>query len=124
MFSAAIEAAATAAGGGGGEDVGSGAVDEPIDQALVADDVAAVGAEGFAECADADGDSRFDFLQFSQAAAGRAEDAGGVGFVDHEHGLMSLGYFCELNQGGRVAVHTEEAVGDDEASGVVGVALE
>ena len=54
------------------------------------------------------------------AAAVAAEDAGGVGVVDHHDGVVLLGECGELVDGTDVAVHREDAVGDDElAAGLV-----
>ena len=103
---------------GGGEDVGAGAVHEPIDQAAAAGDETAGAAEGFAERAHADVDAVFDAEMFGDAAAVRAENAGGVGFVDHQHGGMLFGKFGDFRQRRKVAVHAEQRIGHDQAAAV------
>ena len=55
---------------------------------------------------------------FRHAAAVLAEHAGGVGFVDHEHGVMLLGQFRQLHQRREIAVHAEERIGDDQPAAV------
>ncbi len=97
-------------GGGksGGEDVGAGAVHEPVDQAAAASDETAGAAEGFTQSAHTDVDAGFDAEMFGDSAAVCAEDAGGVGFVDHQHGGMFFGEFRDFIQWGYVAVHAEQ----------------
>ncbi len=54
------------------------------------------------------------------AAAVAAEDAGGVGVVDHHDGAVFFGEVGEFVDGADVAVHGEDAVGDEElAAGLV-----
>ena len=86
---------------GGGEDVRPGAIHEPVDQRAAAGDEAADAAEGLAERADADVDAVFHAQVFGHAAAVRAEDAGGVGFVDHQHGVVPFGQFGQVRPAGR-----------------------
>jgi hypothetical protein len=74
-------------GEGGGVDEGAGAVGEPVDELLAAGYEASDAAEGLAKRADADVNGVFDILLFADATAEAAEDAGGVGFIDHEHGV-------------------------------------
>ncbi len=50
------------------------------------------------------------------AAAGGAEDAGGVGLVDQQEGAELLLDGDQLGQAADVAVHGEDAVGDDEGA--------
>ena len=56
------------------------------------------------------------------AAAVAAEDAGGVGVVDHHDGAVFFGECGELVDGADVAVHGEDAVGDEEL--VAGLVLD
>jgi len=54
------------------------------------------------------------------AAAVAAENAAGVGVVDHHDGAVFLGEVGELVDGADVAVHREDAIGDEElATGFV-----
>ena len=48
------------------------------------------------------------------AAPVAAEHARGVGVVDHHGGLVPLGDLADAGQRGDVAVHAEDAVGDDQ----------
>ena len=50
-----------------------------------------------------------------RAAAGLADEARGVGIVDQEHGVVLFAQGDHLVQRGGVAVHGEDAVGDDQA---------
>ena len=108
------------AGGGdrgrvrGGEEEGAGAVVEEIDEVLRAADVAAEGSDGFRKSADLDVDEAVGAGVIDRAAAVAAEDSGGVGVVDHHDGVVFFGQFGEFGDGADVAVHGEDAVGDDE----------
>ena len=57
------------------------------------------------------------------AGAVGAEDAGGVGFVDHEHGVVFGGELGDFGEGGEVAVHAVEGFDEDEAFVAVGGVL-
>jgi len=48
------------------------------------------------------------------AAAIAAENAGGMGVVDHHDGAVSFGQAGELVDRANVAIHGEDAVGDEE----------
>ncbi len=54
------------------------------------------------------------------ALAGGADDAEGVGLVDHEEGVVGVADLAQVDQGGDVAVHGVDAVDDDEADAGVG----
>ena len=114
------------AGGGdrrrvrGGEEERAGAVVEVVDEVAAAADVAAECADGFRERADLDVDLSVAVEVIDGAAAVAAEDAGGVGVVDHHDGAVFFGEVGELVDGADVAVHGEDAVGDEElAAGLV-----
>ena len=49
-----------------------------------------------------------------------AEDAGGVGFVDHQHRGMLFGKFGNFRQRGKVAVHAEQRIGHNQSAAVAG----
>ena len=63
-------------------------------------------------------DAAFDAQMLGHAAAVRAEDAGGVGFVDHQHRVMPLGQLGQFGQRRQIAVHAEQRIGDDQAAAV------
>ena len=105
---------------GGGEEEGAGAVVEEVDEVPAAADVAAEGADGFREGAYLDVDFVGCVEVVYGAAAVSAQDAGGVGVVDHHDGAVLFAEVGELVYGADVAVHGEDAVGDDElAAGFV-----
>ena len=47
------------------------------------------------------------------AAAIAAENAGGVGVVDHHNGAVFFSYVTQTREGADVTVHGEDAVGDE-----------
>ena len=47
-------------------------------------------------------------------APGAAHEAGGVGVVDEDQGPVAIGQVADRGQGGDVAVHGEDPVGDDQ----------
>ena len=51
-----------------------------------------------------------------RAAPARPERADGVGVVDHQHRAVAAGELAQPAELGDVAVHREEAVGDDQAA--------
>jgi hypothetical protein len=59
-----------------------------------------------------------------RAAAGLADEAGGVRVVDEDHRVVLLGEGDDLVELREVAVHREDAVGDDHAEALVLVLLE
>ena len=114
---------------GSREDIGSGRVCEPVDERLPAAHEAAAGAEGLAECADADVDAVMKIgcsigKMLHNSAALFAEDAGGVRFVDQQHYIVFFGEFGQAWKRGQVAVHAEKCVGGDQAATEVGGVLE
>ena len=119
MSKAARQAAATGGWVRGGEEEGAGAVVEEVDEVAGAADVAAKGADGLGEGADLDVDCFGVEVgcvskMINRSAAVAAEDAGGVGVVDHYDGAVFVGEGGELVDGADVAVHRKDAVGDDE----------
>ena len=83
-------------------------------------DVAAERADGLRQRADLHVDLAVHVEVIDGAAAVAAEDAGGVGVVDHHDGAVLFAERGELVDGADVAVHGEDAVGDDElAAGLV-----
>ena len=53
-----------------------------------------------------------------ETAPVRAEDASGVGLVHQEHRAVAVLEFDDLGEGGTVAVHAEDGLGQDEHAGV------
>lgn len=102
-------------GEGVGEEVRAGALAQQGDDLGAGCDVAAGGAaEGLAEGAGDDVDAVHDAVQLGGAAAAGADEADRVRVVDHHHGVVPLGQVADLGERGDVAVHREDAVGDDE----------
>ncbi len=56
---------------------------------------------------------------FGHAPAVAAENAGGVGLVHQQHRLVPLGQVGQFGQRRQVAVHAEQAVGDDQPPAVL-----
>ena len=107
-------------GEGVGEEVRAGALAQQGDDLGAGRDVAAGGAaERLAEGAGDDVDAVHDAVQLGGAAAAGADEADGVRVVDHDHGVVAVGEVADLGERGDVAVHGEDAVGDDQpAAGV------
>lgn len=106
---------------GGGEEEGAGAMVEVVDEVFGSADVAAERADGLGEGSDLNVDAAVAVEVIDGAAAVASEDAGGVGVVDHHDGSVFFGQVGELVDGADVAVHGEDAVGDDEfVAGLVG----
>src|SRR4029077_10876511 len=99
---------------GGGKDERPGAMIEELDQLARTADVASERADGFAERADLDVHAAMAAEMIDGTAAAAAEDAGGVGVVDHHDAVEFLGEVAELRQRGDVAFHGKDAVGDQE----------
>src|SRR5262249_46216298 len=101
-------------GRGGGEDEGTGAVLQVAAQDQVSGREASQGGEALAEGADQDiGD---DFLLAAEASAGWAEDPGGVGLCGDQGSSSGAGDFGQVGERSDVAVHAEQAFGDQEAA--------
>jgi hypothetical protein len=111
-----------AAGGGkrGGEDEGPGPADEPVHQLGRAGHEGAEAPQRLAERAHEHVDLDRQAERLGQAGAGRAEDAGGVGLVEVEHGAVPLAEIDDLPERRRVAVHAEDGVGGDEPAAGTG----
>ena len=100
----------TRRGQGGREDVRPGVVDEPLHQPPRAANEAALGTKGFTQRADLDepiGVERRGRQQVRHAAAGVAENAGGVRLVEDQHAVMAAGQLRQFGERGQVAVHAE-----------------
>ena len=107
-----------------GEQVGAGLLAEHRHDLAAAGDVAAGGAaEGLAEGAGVDVHAVRDAGMFRRAAAAGAHEADGVGIVHHDQGVVLVGQVADRFERGQVAVHGEDAVGDDDlaAGGVLRV---
>ena len=77
-------------------------------------DVGAVGAERLAERADDEVDLAAQPRGGDRAAAARPDRAGRVRLVDHQPAAVAAGQLDQLLQRRDVAVHREDAVGDDQ----------
>ena len=102
------------------EQIGTAALTQHVDDFLLAGGEAAHGAaEGFAEGAGEDLNLAAQVVALGDAAAGLADHAGAVALVDHHHGVVLVGQLVDLVQRADVAVHREDAVGDDDAEAVL-----
>ena len=99
---------------GGRKDVGPGPIGQPIDQQCAAGDKSAARAERLAQGADADVNVLGQVELFDQSAAAAAEHAGGMGFVDQQHGIEARGQLRQVRQRSDVAIHAEQRVGHDQ----------
>jgi hypothetical protein len=87
---------------------------EEIDQIAGAANVSAQRADGFRERSDLNIDAAVHVEMIDGAAAVAAEHAGGVGVVDHHDGAVFFGELAQRGQRADVAVHGEDAVGDQQ----------
>lgn len=102
-------------GRGGGVDERAGPVDEDVDDGPGAGDDAAGSGDGLAQGGDDDVDVVEDVGLLAEPGAACSEAAEGVGLVDDEDGVVFFLQFHQPGQVGGVAVHREDAFGDDEA---------
>ena len=102
---------------GVGKQVRPGALTQHLHDLLAGSgEAAGCAAEGLAVGAGDDVHPVHHVAVFVGAAAGFAEEAGGMAFVYHHHGVVAVGevaYFIQLGDG---AVHGEGAVGGNEAA--------
>jgi len=87
---------------------------EEVDEIASSADIAAERADGFGESSHLNIDAAVDVEVVDGAAAVAAEDARGVGVVNHHDGAVFFGEIAESRQGADVAVHREDAVGDEQ----------
>jgi hypothetical protein len=80
--------------------------------------------ERLAQRPDPDVDPVFDADVFGHPAPQEAEHAGRMGLVDHQDRPVPLGHVGQFLQRGQVAVHAEQAVGDDQPAAVPGCLAE
>ena len=107
-------------GHGAGKEEGPPALAQPLDDGAVARHQTADHAKGLAQRADLDMDAAVQAKVIDDAAPALAQHAFAVGVVHHEHDAMFLGDVADLVQRRDVAVHAEDAVGDDQAPAVFG----
>ena len=108
----------------GGEQERPRAVVEVVDQVAAAADVAAQRADGFGERAHLHVDFAVHSKVVDRPAAVAAQHARGMGVVHHHDGAVLLRQRGQLVHGADVAVHGEDAVGNDQlAAGLVGQLL-
>ena len=94
---------------------------QKFDQGAGTGDVAAGRDQRLAERPHPDVDvRRVDVLFFRDAAAGGAEYAQGVGFIDHQPGAVAALELDELGEFGNVTVHAIEALDDDQGPAIAG----
>ena len=106
------------------KEIRAGALAEELDDFFAAGGVASAGAaEGFAEGPGDDVDAALDAAVLGGSAAVGADEADGVGVVDHHHGVVFFGEVADLVELGEVAIHGEDAVGGDEAMRELAAAL-
>ena len=91
-----------------------GGVDEQLDQLGRGAGVGAVAAERLAERADDHVDLAGEPGGGDRPASAGPERAGAVRLVDHQQAVVAAGELDELAQRRDVAVHREDAVGDDQ----------
>ena len=91
-----------------------GAVVQEVDQRAAAGDVAAERADRLRQRADLDVDAAVHAEMIDGAAAVAAEHAAGVRVVDHHDAAVFLGQRAQRRQRPEVAVHAEDAVGDQQ----------
>ena len=121
--SSAASAAAATGGGSAVEKISERAVlTRYLRHRLVAAGVRAVGAERLAQRADDHVDLALEPGLGDRAAAARAQRAGAVRLVDHHARVVAAGELDDLGQRRDVAVHREDAVGDDQRAAAVGLA--
>ncbi len=112
-------------GDGVGEEVGPGFLAAHLDQLLAARDAASGRpAQALAVGRGDDVDLAQDAVLFVRSAAGLADEPRGVRIVDQQHGVVLFAQGDHLVQRGGVAVHGEDAVGDDQAVAPVLVHLQ
>ena len=104
----------------GGEEEGAGAVVEVVDEVAAATDVAAKGSDGLGEGAYLHIDTGSALEVIDRATAVASENTAGMGVIDHHDGSVLVGEVAELVYRADVAVHGEDAIGDEElAAGFV-----
>jgi len=106
--------------GGGGRRMRSGeqerarAVVEEVDEFARAADVTSHDADGFAERADLNVNAAVAAEVIDGAAAAAAEDAGGMGVINHHDAIVFFGEVAEFRERSDIAIHGEDAIGDEE----------
>ena len=76
-------------------------------------DESALTAQCLAERSDSYGDALLDTQRFANSAAVITQHTGSVSFVDEERRVVPLGDFHKILQWSDMAVHAEDAVGED-----------
>ena len=97
-----------------GEEEGAGPLTEPLGQGGGAGHVPAHDAEGLGQRAHLDVDPAVQPEVVDDAPPAPAEHSLAVGVVHHDQGLVGLGDGDDGVERGDVAVHGEDAVGDDQ----------
>ena len=91
-------------------------VDQQVDHAARGRDVAAADAECLAERSHLQWHALLQAELRNPAAPARAEHADGMGLVHEQQRVMRLAQIHDFAQRGGIAVHAEDAFGDDEDS--------
>src|SRR5882724_1250415 len=87
---------------------------EKVDHFARAADVSTENADGLRQRTNLNINAAVDIEMVYGAAAVAAENAGGVRVVDHHDGTVFFGEVAECGERADVAVHGEDAVGDQE----------
>ena len=95
---------------------------QDLAQCLGPGDVAAESADGLRQRTDLDGDAAVEAEMVDGAAAVPTEDARGMGVVDHDGRTELLGRLDHAGEWRDVAIHREDAVGDDQDQPIVAAA--
>ena len=98
----------------GREEQRPAALGQVVLEVLPAGDVAAHHADGLGQRADLDVDAAVEVEVVDRAAAVAAEHARRVRVVDHDRRFVPVGDVADAGQRRDVAVHREDAVGDDQ----------
>src|SRR5439155_16354892 len=109
---------------GGAEEEGSGSVDQEVADRLGRRDVPAQNADSLRQRSHLQVDPAIEAEMIDRTAAILAQHATGVGVVDHDQGAETLGPFHDAGQGSDVAVHAEDAIGDDQLHALVTMSFE
>ena len=98
-----------------GVNVGTRALDQPVDHGGVGRHEGPAHARGLAQRAHVDQLGRAQVQVLQHATAVRAQHAETMGVIDHQPGTVRLAQREQFAHGGNVAIHAEDAVGDHDA---------
>ena len=110
-------------GGGGGENKGTGGIDQYVDQGAGSGNESAAGADRFAKRAHLNFHLLLEAFLFQAAFASGAEQAGGMRFIHHKPGTEPVLQGDDFPKRGEIAVHGENAFGDNQDAALGGFRL-